>query len=283
MMPPLRPILASDANALFELVYRSPVTDTLVWDGPESTDEFRSGIAQRAERTARGETHLFTIVSDADQQPIGACDIRPYPDGFRADIGIWVGLPYHGRGYGTRAVRQLINYGFARLELEKIEAFVFAGNQPSRRIFEKNGFSLEGTLRRAQLKRGQLFDEWIFGITRPEWQQNLIVHVCPAGDWERAKAAGAYRAASLEGEGFIHASRPAQILQVINTFYRQIKDLLMLWIDPQLVSAPLRWDPVDGETFPHIYGPLNNSAVVAVSECAPDPDGFYRNLPEIKA
>jgi RimJ/RimL family protein N-acetyltransferase len=50
--------------------------------------------------------------------------------------------------------------------LQKIEATVFAGNMASRRIFEKNGFSLEGTIRKAALKRGQLIDEWLLGIVR---------------------------------------------------------------------------------------------------------------------
>jgi len=282
-MLPLRPVLASDADALFGLVYRSTVTDTLVWDGPDSLDDLRTALATRAEKTARKEMHLFTIVEDPSQHPIGACDIRPYQDGYRADIGIWIGAPYHNQGYGARAVRQLIHYGFAHLGLEKIEAFVFAGNHASRRIFEKNGFSLEGTLRKAQLKRGQLLDEWIFGITREEWLQNLIAHICPAAEWELAKAAGEYRAGSLENERFIHASRAEQVLQVVNAFYRNVPDLALLWIDPQLVSVPLGWDPVDGDVFPHIYGPLNTSAVVAVSPFLPDPDGVYRNLPEIKA
>ena len=167
--------------------------------------------------------------------------------------------------------------------MQKIEAFVFAGNQASRQIFEKNGFSLEGTLRKAQLKRGKLLDEWIFGITREEWLDKLIVHVCPVGAWESAKATGEYRARSLEEEGFIHASRPGQIVQVVNAFYSALPELILLWIDPELVQAPVRWDPVDGDTFPHIYGPLNTGAVVAVSPFLPDQDGVYRRLPEIKA
>ena len=90
--------------------------------------------------------------------------MRPLPGDFRADIGLWVGEPFHGKGYGTAAIAQAVAYGFRALKLSKIEATCFVGNWPSRRSFEKNGFVLEGTIRRAVKKRGVLVDEWLLGI-----------------------------------------------------------------------------------------------------------------------
>jgi hypothetical protein len=58
---------------------------------------------------------------------------------------------------------------FWRLTLEKIEATVFVGHWASRRIFEKNHFILEGTIRKAVQKRGEARDEWLFGITREDY------------------------------------------------------------------------------------------------------------------
>ncbi len=106
-----------------------------------------------------------------------------------------------------------------------------------------------------------------------------IVHICPQGDCLKAQDAGLYRAESLGSEGFIHCSRPDQTLAVLNRFYRGIPDLLLLWIDPQQVEAETRWEAVDGDEFPHIYGPLNLDAVVAVNELNPDADDVYRRLP----
>jgi uncharacterized protein (DUF952 family) len=106
----------------------------------------------------------------------------------------------------------------------------------------------------------------------------LIVHIVERRIWELAQQAGEYRAASLAVEGFIHSSRPEQVLRVANRFYQDIPDLLLLWIDPQRLLAPLHYEASDGEFFPHIYGPLNLDSVIRLCELTPDADGVYRTL-----
>ncbi len=95
--------------------------------------------------------------------------------------------------------------------------------------------------------------------------EGTIVHLCPRMDWEAAQQAGAYRPTSLDTEGFIHCSRPEQIAGVAERFFQGQRDLVLLWIDPALVRAPIRWEATDGELFPHIYGPLNLDAVIRVT------------------
>jgi uncharacterized protein (DUF952 family) len=106
----------------------------------------------------------------------------------------------------------------------------------------------------------------------------MILHILERWVWEEAQRAGEYRAASIATEGFIHASLPEQVLRVANRFYRDTPDLLLLWIDPQHLLAPLRYEASEGEIFPHIYGPLNLDSVLRVCELAPDADGVYRIL-----
>ena len=173
----LRAPLASDAEALYPLLAGTGVTDTLLWDGPDSLDGYRETWRVTAEQVARGEKHTLVIVESASGAAIGTAGVRPMgapgcAPSFRGDLGLWIGVPYQGRGLGTLTVRALIEYGFERLKLDKIEATVFVGNEASARVFIKNGFTLEGTIRRAVRKRGRLVDEWLFGIV-PE---DLIGH-----------------------------------------------------------------------------------------------------------
>jgi uncharacterized protein (DUF952 family)/RimJ/RimL family protein N-acetyltransferase len=280
----LRPVRAQDALLLFPLIYQSPVTDTLLWDGPESLEQFQQGLAVREMDTLRGKSHLFTIFERLSQQPIGSIDIRPHSDYVRGDIGLWIGAPYHGKGYGTQAVRRMLAYGFGPLGMQKIEAEVFVGNWASRRIFEKNGFRLEGTRRSSVLKRKRILDEWNLGITRDDYfsadgEVDWIVHLCPEAEWAAACELGSYCAASLESEGFIHFSRSGQMLQVANAFYAGQPDLVLLWVDPALLHGELRWEPVAGQVFPHLYGEVNLDAVVVVRPFPVNSGGAFPFLP----
>lgn len=101
--------------------------------------------------------------------------------------------------------------------------------------------------------------------------QHRIVHLCLEADWQAAQIAGEYRAASLAQEGFIHCSRPAQIAEVARRFYRGVTGLVLLQIDTRRLAQELHWELSDGQIFPHLYGPLNLEAVVAVLPFSPDP------------
>jgi uncharacterized protein (DUF952 family) len=103
-----------------------------------------------------------------------------------------------------------------------------------------------------------------------------IVHLCPQPEWRAALQVGEYRPQSLSDEDFIHCSRPGQVVAVANLFFPGASDLILLWIDPSLVSAEIRWEAVDNQVFPHIYGPLNTEAVRTAREFVADTDGIFR-------
>ena len=65
----------------------------------------------------------------------------------------------------------------------------------------------------------------------------FIVHLTTPAAWQTAQSAGEYRADSLATEGFIHCSRPDQIVEVANRYYRGRTDLLLLWIDPVSLTS----------------------------------------------
>lgn len=109
---------------------------------------------------------------------------------------------------------------------------------------------------------------------------DYLVHLTTEREWALARSAGEYRAPSLEHEGFIHLSRPDQILAVANSFYRDLEGTLLLWLDPSKLSAAVRWEQVGEEVFPHLYGPLNLEAVAAVTPLNMSEDGFFRKLPD---
>jgi len=105
----------------------------------------------------------------------------------------------------------------------------------------------------------------------------LILHITTGSEWAAAQAAGEYRAPSLDTEGFIHCSTPAQVVHVADWFYREIPDLVLLCVDPGALESALLWeastDAFAGE-FPHVYGPIALAAVVAVVPWERGENGF---------
>ena len=110
---------------------------------------------------------------------------------------------------------------------------------------------------------------------RPWRSRHWIYHLALAGEWRQAQAAGVYerstRGQSLQQVGFIHASGAAQVEATYGRFYADAWEVLLLTIDPDRLTAPLRWEPAPdtGECFPHIHGPLPLEAVLAAEPFVP--------------
>ncbi|MGY3618012.1 DUF952 domain-containing protein [Bradyrhizobium sp. USDA 10063] len=93
-----------------------------------------------------------------------------------------------------------------------------------------------------------------------------------------AEESGGTCPSNLERSGavFIHCSTPDQLVEVANYLFRGERGLVLLVIDPDRVISPIRYeDAGNGKLYPHIYGPLNSSAVVAVEPFEPSLDGTF--------
>lgn len=112
-----------------------------------------------------------------------------------------------------------------------------------------------------------------------------VFHIATRSQWEDAQHRETYRAETLESEGFIHCSTVHQVLPVANALFRGHQDLVLLLIDPSKVLAPLVYEAgtsVGGtsvgeasERYPHLYGPLNREAILAVYDLLPDAQGRF--------
>ncbi|MEJ7689528.1 MAG: DUF952 domain-containing protein [Nocardioidaceae bacterium] len=97
----------------------------------------------------------------------------------------------------------------------------------------------------------------------------LIFHIAEPDDWQQARADGTYttstRGRTLAEEGFLHCSRFEQVTTVLDFAYADVAGpLSLLVVDTEKLDSPLQLDevPEAGDVYPHIYGPLNVSAVV---------------------
>jgi len=102
---------------------------------------------------------------------------------------------------------------------------------------------------------------------------NIIYHLTHADYWHNLDPAAPYLPADFEDDGFIHCTRGLDLLlQVANTFYRDAPgEFLLLVIDEIRVLAEVKYE----NCFPHIYGPLNREAIVAIHTMPRHADGRF--------
>jgi uncharacterized protein (DUF952 family) len=103
-----------------------------------------------------------------------------------------------------------------------------------------------------------------------------ILHITTDAGWAAAQADGELVTPSLKEEGFIHCSTLAQVEATANRIFEGSGDLLLLEVDIDALTAPLKWERATdiGDEFPHIYGPLNVEAVVGTIPLPEGPDGY---------
>ncbi len=105
-----------------------------------------------------------------------------------------------------------------------------------------------------------------------------IYHLLSRATWEQCPAAS-YSAESLATEGFIHCSNADQLARTANLFYPDVADLLVLAIDVERLTSPVKDEAVGAERFPHVLGPINREAIVEVCPLRRGPEGNWLFAP----
>ncbi len=112
----------------------------------------------------------------------------------------------------------------------------------------------------------------------------MILHLTTCKEWAKAQKDGEYSAPSLMSDGFIHCSTLKQIANTANTFFKGQNGLVVLCIDENKLKSKCRYEnPAGGGTydqsvgnlFPHVYGPINISAVIKVVNFPTNKNGSF--------
>lgn len=103
--------------------------------------------------------HPF-FVAVVGSRVVGWCDITPLEGAWfshRGRLGMGVHPDFRQRGIGTSLLRAAVSHA-RKIGLERVELEVFASNRVAKRLYERYGFSVEGTLRRARKLDGDYDD-----------------------------------------------------------------------------------------------------------------------------
>jgi RimJ/RimL family protein N-acetyltransferase len=128
-------------------------------------ERFDARLARAVDSDPAEDTVTFVV--DVDGTAVGSASLFEF-DWFarHAEAGISLVPEARGRGIGTAAITQLVEFGFVRRNLRRIHLQAIASNSGAIRAYEKAGFVVEGRLREHAYVRGAYEDIVLMGILR---------------------------------------------------------------------------------------------------------------------
>ncbi|YAL84573.1 GNAT family N-acetyltransferase [Dermacoccaceae bacterium W4C1] len=114
----------------------------------------------------------FAVARRSDDELLGSVTLHSVTArSLQATLGIVLGEPHQGYGYGVEATALMVDFGFRTMPLHRIELQVFGPNERAIATYERAGFRIEGRRREVVYADGTWQDEVIMGVLRQEWDE----------------------------------------------------------------------------------------------------------------
>ncbi len=164
----LRPLELSDGADLLEEFSDPAVVEFMDIDPLTHLDQAEAIIRWAANLRALGAGLRWAIREQATGAWVGTCGFNAIvvERGRRGEIAYDLAPRWQGRGVMAEILPAMIDFGFGRLALHRLEAMVTPGNHPSCRLLERHGFTREGVLAGYGFWKGRYWDQILFGLTR---------------------------------------------------------------------------------------------------------------------
>jgi len=112
----------------------------------------------------------FQLIDEISDQIIGSCGFFTwYLKHHRAEIGYFLSdVATMQQGLMTEAITEVIRYGFTKMDLHRIEAFIEPSNEPSLKLIRKMNFKQEGHLKEHYFCNNTMEDSLVFSLFKKD-------------------------------------------------------------------------------------------------------------------
>ena len=171
----LRPVSADDMRALYDAC-----ADADTWTESSSQPlwpQTFSAFEELYTKLAADEEAEFVI--DVGGAVVGRCAVSDIDQQSRnASIGLTIATVHRAKGYGRDAVRLLLDYGFNKRNLHRMQLETLATNDRAQRAYLACGFVEEGRLREHAYARGQFVDVVVMSVLRSSGSPQVTAGTC---------------------------------------------------------------------------------------------------------
>ena len=172
----LRKITMNDSNDLF-INWGSDIktNEFLTFKCHESEDITKKMINYWLKKYQNNGYEWGIVLKDTNEM-IGIISADTSYKYSTIEIGYSISSKYWNNGYTTEAIKEIINYLFKEVHINRIAAKHDIDNPASGRVMKKCGLTYEGTLRESKKIKGKLGSFAVYSILKSEWiasQKNL--------------------------------------------------------------------------------------------------------------
>lgn len=161
-----RPKTKKDAQEWLQWLNEKTLIGVIICFDPE-----KEGADHTRKPTDSNNT---TLPSPSQPTPIGIIFLKdPYNAAHhrQGEIGIDILAPYQGRGYGSEAMRWILQWGFEMAQLHRIRLGVFGWNEKAIRVYKRIGFRVESKEKDALWCNGRWWDNYWLAMLEGEWRE----------------------------------------------------------------------------------------------------------------
>jgi ribosomal-protein-alanine N-acetyltransferase len=167
----LRKLSVADADDMYDYSKDENVTKFLTWSPHPDRYYTMDYIKFVQKKYKTGDFRDWAVIDKATGKMIGTCGFTSVDlQNKKAEIGYVYNSDFWGKGIATEALQKVIEFGFSKLDLNRIEGRFMVENTPSRHVMEKCGMTFEGVHRQFLLIKGKYRDVGFCAILRGEYE-----------------------------------------------------------------------------------------------------------------
>ncbi|MEQ2130644.1 GNAT family protein [Caldanaerobacter subterraneus KAk] len=168
----LKKISLEDAEDMFEYASDPEVTKYVSWEYHKNIEDSLNLIKRILSISDKEEVAIWGLYLKENEKLIGTCELNIDRKNMIGEIAFALGKKYWNKGIMTEAVREVIEFGFEKLNLNRIQARCMVENIASERVMQKVGMKFEGILREALFAKGRFWDMKMYSILKREYEKN---------------------------------------------------------------------------------------------------------------
>lgn len=166
----IKEVSLSHSKDMYEYSQNPLVAYLAGWEKHENINWTKRVIKLMLSKKEYGGLPPFAIILKKTGKMIGTVEIYGNELSYKATIGYTINPSYWSNSYATEAAFRIIEYGFSKLKLKRIECTTYVENRASQRVCEKLRLTKEGLLRKGyRLYDGSLHDIFLYSIIDDEY------------------------------------------------------------------------------------------------------------------